>query len=424
MRKRLLNNWGLKIISLILAFLLWFLVVQIGDPKDERDMGVVQVKLINTELLERENKVYEILDNTDKVRVMVYAPKSVFTQLRSGDITAEADVSKLTDINTIPITFTAPNANVASIRGSHDMVRLNVEEKASKYVTLISNTVGSVAEGYVVSSLTPDQNRIEVSGPKSAVDQVKYAGAEIDVTEATTNLTANVDIHLFDAEGNPVERTNLVKNVGYVRMSVEVLAKKEVPIRIETMGTPARGYMVTGEIACEPATVQIAGSAYVLSQINEIVVPEEELDITGESSDVIRTLNVREYLPENVKLADNSFNGRFMVVIYIEPVADKTLQIPMRDITVSNVPEGFEAEIVESAEDLLTLELQGLSAQIEPLRYDNVFGVVNLAAWMEKEGMERVKAGSYTIPVTFLLDEQITVSNTPTVRVTIKEIEE
>lgn len=424
MRKRLLNNWGLKIISLVLAFLLWFLVVQIGDPKDERDMGVVQVKLINTELLERENKVYEILDNTDKVRVMVYAPKSVFTQLRSGDITAEADVSKLTDINTIPITFTAPNANVASIRGGHDMVRLNVEEKASKYVTLVSNTVGSVAEGYVVSSLTPDQNRIEVSGPKSAVDQVKYAGVQIDVTDATTNLTANVDIHLFDAEGNVVERTNLVKNVSYVRMSVEVLAKKEVPIRIETTGTPAKGYMATGEIACEPATVQIAGSSYALSQISEIVVPGEELDITGESADVIRTLNVREFLPEHVKLADSSFNGRFVVVVYIEPVEDKTLQIPMRDITVSNVPEGFEAEILESAEDVLMLELQGLNAQIEPLRNDNVFGVVNLATWMEKEGMERIKAGSYTIPVTFLLDEQITIRNAPSVRVTIKEIEE
>lgn len=424
MRKRLLNNWGLKIISLVLAFLLWFLVVQIGDPKDERDMGVVQVKLVNTELLERENKVYEILDNTDTVRVTVYAPKSVFTQLRTGDITAEADVSKLTDINTIPITFTAPNANVASIRGSHDMVKLNVEEKASKYVTLMSSTVGSVAEGYVISSLTPDQNRIEVSGPKSAVDQVKYAGAEIDVTDATTNLTANVDIRLYDVEGNLVERTNLVKNVSYVRMSVEVLAKKEVPIRVETTGTPARGYMATGEIACEPNSVQIAGSSYVLSQINEIVVPEEVLDITGESSDVARTLDIRDYLPENVRLADSSYNGRFMVVVYIEPVVDKTLQIPMRDITVSNVPEGFEAEISESAEDVLALELKGLGAQIEPLRNDNVFGVVNLATWMEKEGMDRLKAGSYVIPVTFLLDEQITISNTPNVRVTIKEIEE
>lgn len=424
MRKRLLNNLGLKIISLVLAFLLWFLVVQIGDPKDERDMGMVQVKMVNTELLERENKVYEVLDNTDKVRVMVYAPKSVFTQLRTGDITAEADVSKLTDINTIPITFTALNANVASIRGSHDMVKLNVEEKASKYVTLISNTVGSVAEGYVVSSLTPDQNRIEVSGPKSAVDQVKYAGVEIDVTDATSNLNANVDIQLYDAEGNLVERTNLVKNVSYVKMSVEVLAKKEVPIRVETTGTPAKGYMATGEIACGPGSVQIAGSSYVLSQINEIVVPEEVLDITGESSDVSRTLNVREYLPDNVKLADSSFNGRFMVVVYIEPVVDKTLQIPMEDITVSNVPEGFEAEIVESAEDVLVLELEGLNAQIEPLRNDNVFGVVNLATWMEKEGMDRLRIGSYTIPVTFLLDEQITVSNTPSVRVTIKEIEE
>ena len=83
MRKHLLNNLSLKLISLVLAFFLWFVVVQIGDPKDERDMGNIQVKLINTELLEQENKVYEVLDGSDKVRVKVYAPKSVFTQLRN-----------------------------------------------------------------------------------------------------------------------------------------------------------------------------------------------------------------------------------------------------------------------------------------------------------------------------------------------------
>lgn len=424
MRKRLLNNWGLKLISLVLAFLLWFLVVQMGDPKDDRDMGSIQVKLVNTELLEKENKVYEVLDDTDTVRVKVYAPKSVFTQLRSSDITAEADVSKLTDINTVPITFTASNANVVSISGSHDVVRLNVEDKASKYVTLACSTTGDVADGYIVSSLTPDQNRIEVSGPKSAVEQVKYAGAEIDVTDATTNLTANVDVRLYDADGNQVERVNLVKNVDYVKMSVEVLATKEVPLQFSAAGAPAKGYMFTDVITGEPETVMIAGSTHNLSRISELVIPEEELDITGADENVVRVVDIREYLPENVKLADSGFNGRVTVTAYIEPIVEKTLQVFMKDITVVNVPAGFEAEINESAEDVIPLELSGLGELIEPLRQGNVLGTVDIAAWMEQEGIENLRAGSYTIPITFMLDENIVIKNPPSVKVVIKVREE
>lgn len=424
MRERLLNNWSLKLISLVLAFLLWFLVVQMGDPKDDRDMGNIQVKLVNTELLEQENKVYEILENTDTVRVTVYAPKSVFTQLRSSDITAEADVSKLTDINTVPISFTASNANVISIQGSHDVVKLNVEDKVSKYVTLNSSTVGDVAEGYMVSSMTPDQNRIEVSGPKSVVDQVKYARAEIDVTDANSNLTANVDVTLCDADGNPVERANVVKYVSYVRMSVEVLAVKEVPLRFEAVGVPEKGYIFTDVITGEPETVQIAGSVTGIFPINEIVIPGEELDITGATQDVERVVNIRDYLPENIKLADSSFNGRVRITAHIEPIVEKTLQISMSDITVANVPAGFEAVIDEAAEDTFALELSGLSEQINPLRQGEVAGTVDIAAWMDEEEMQTLKAGSYTIPVTFMLDESIDIKKPLTVRVIIKEAEE
>ena len=424
MRKRLLNNWGLKLISLVLAFLLWFLIVQMGDPQDDRDMGNIPVRLINTELLEKENKVYEILDNTDTVRVTVYAPKSVFTQLRSSDITAEADVSKLTDINTVPISFTASNANVISIQGSHDVVKLNVEEKASKYVMLNSSTVGEVAEGYVVTALTPDQNRIEVSGPKSVVEQVKYAHAEIDVTNETSNLTTNVDITLCDADGNPVERADVVKYVNYVRMSVEVLAMKEVPLRFETTGVPEDGYMFADRITGEPATVQIAGSEAGLFRINEIVIPGDVLDITGATDNVERVVDIRDYLPENIKFADSNFNGRVAVTAYIEPIVEKTLQISVSDITVINVPVGFETEIDESAEDTFALEVSGLGEQIRPLQQGEVRGTVDIAAWMNEEGMQTLKAGSYTIPVTFILDGKIVIENPVTVRIVISEKEE
>jgi YbbR domain-containing protein len=424
MRKRLLNNWGLKLISLVLAFLLWFLVIQIGDPKDDRDIGTIQVKLVNTELLDKANKVYEVLDNTDTVRVSVYAPMSVFTQLRSSDITAEADVSKLTDINTVPITFTSSNANVVSIRGGHDVVRLNVEDKVSKYVTLVSSTEGDVADGYMVSSLTPDQNRIEVSGPKSVVEQVKYAGAKIDVTDATGNLTANVDIRLYDEDNNEVEHTNLVKNVNYVRMSVEVLAVKNVPVEIAVSGTPDKDYMATGVVESDPAYVKIAGSAYTLSGISSIAVPAEQMDLTGATGDVVNVIDIREYLPENVKLADSDFSGKVTVTAYVEPIEELTLRIPIQNITVTNLPENFEAEISDSAETVITLELSGLKEQIDPLRQESLNGEADISAWMTKQGMTKLRAGNYSIPVTFELDDSITIQDSPTVRVIIKETAE
>jgi YbbR domain-containing protein len=424
MRTRLLNNWGLKLISLVLAFLLWFLVIQIGDPKDDRDIGTIQVKLVNTELLDKANKVYEVLDNTDTVRVSVYAPMSVFTQLRSSDITAEADVSKLTDINTIPITFTSSNANVVSIRGSHDSVKLNVEDKVSKYVSLISSTEGEVADGYMVSALTPDQNRIEVSGPRSVVEQVKYAGAKIDVTDATSNLTANVDIQLYDEDNSEVEHANLVKNVDYVRMSVEVLAVKTVPVELEASGVPEKGYMATGVVEIDPAYVQIAGSSYTLSAISSIAVPAEQLDLTGATGDVVNVIDIREYLPENVKLADSNFSGKVTATAYVEPIEEITLQIPIQNVTVTNLPEGFEAEISDSAETVLSLELSGLKDQIDPLRQESLSGVADVSGWMENQGMAKLRAGAFNIPVTFRLDDSIAIHNPPTVRVIIKEADE
>ena len=423
MVNKLLNNWGLKLISLFLAFLLWFLVVQIGDPKDDQDMGNVHVRLVNTELLDQENKVYEILDGTDTVRVTVYAPKSVFTQLRNSDITAEADISKLTDINTVPIDFSTTAANVVSITGSHDSVKLSIEEKASKYVPLISKTVGEVAEGYVALGVTPDQNRIEVSGPKSAVEQIKSAGAQLDVTDATSNLSANVDIMLYDLEGNEVEQTRITKNVNHVKISVEILAVKEVPILFAASGTPETGYMVAGDVTCDTGTVKVAGSLYALSSVSAITIPEEVLDLTGVTEDLVKTVDIRAYLPDNTKLGDPAFNGRVTLTVPIEAVMERTILIPMDNITIANVPEELEAEFSETETASVPLEVAGLSELVNTLSRDSILGRADIGAWMQGQGIEKLKAGNYTVPVTFQLDEEITVKNETTVKITLKEKE-
>lgn len=411
MKKLLTRNLGLKLASLLLAFVLWFLVAQIYDPKDTVTFNNIQVRLINTELLDEEGKVYEVLDNSNLVRVTVTGPQSIVkSELRRSDIVAEADMSKLTDINTIAITYYCENISNDSveIKGNHDSVRLNVEDKTSKWIKLESNTIGDVASGYMIGNVTLDQTNIEVTGPKSAISQVDHAGVDINVTDSTTSLSANVDIKLYDADDNELVLESVKKNVDSAYMTVEVLATKEVPVEIEYMGVPEDGYMATGEVESSVPTVRIAGTVSTLVGISAIIVPEDRMNITGQSDNLVDIINLKEYLPANVRLADKSFDGKITATVYIEPIVSKDLTVAAENISVTGVPDGMEAEITSTAEEY-NITVSGLSRDVSILHDSSVTGILNLTQWMEDNGVEELTPGTYTIPVTFNLAEDITV---------------
>ena len=411
MKKLLTRNLGLKLASLLLAFVLWFLVAQIYDPKDTVTFNNIQVRLINTELLDEEGKVYEVLDNSNLVRVTVTGPQSIVkSELRRSDIVAEADMSKLTDINTIAITYYCENISNDSveIKGNHDSVRLNVEDKTSKWIKLESNTIGDVASGYMIGNVTLDQTNIEVTGPKSAISQVDHAGVDINVTDSTTSLSANVDIKLYDADDNELVLESVKKNVDSAYMTVEVLATKEVPVEIEYMGVPEDGYMATGEVESSVPTVRIAGTVSTLVGISAITVPEGRMNITGQSDNLVDIINLKEYLPANVRLADKSFDGKITATVYIEPIVSKDLTVAAENISVTGVPDGMEAEITSTAEEY-NITVSGLSRDVSILHDSSVTGILSLTQWMEDNGVEELTPGTYTIPVTFNLAEDITV---------------
>jgi YbbR domain-containing protein len=414
----------LKIASLLLAFLLWFLVALTTDPTDKTTFYNIPVSLINTELLEKENKVYEVLDNTDTVRVTVRAPRSVIQNLRSSDVVAEADMSRLTEVNTIAISLSVENADkIESITCSPEVLKLNVDEKSSKWIRVQYETVGETAEDYVVSSTSIDQTQIEVTGPKASVEQISYAGISIDVSGATTSISANVEVQLYDADGGLLDLPSVTKNINYVHMSVEVLATKEVPVELNVTGEPAEGYLLTGVAESSPSVLKLAGTTSVLSGISKISIPAEKLDVTGESATVETLVDIRDYLPDKVKLADSTSNGRVRVIIYIEPEYTKTFEIQENRISVTNVPEGLTAELADS-DETYELKVSGLESAVNSLSASAMRGTVNVEAWMEDQEITDVAGKTYTIPVTFPVGDNVVVEEPVTVRITFTKLEE
>ena len=408
MKKKIFHNWGLKLVSLLLAVVLWFVAVQINDPSETVTFSGIPVRLTNTELLEQENKVYEVMDNTDVVRVTIRAPKSVTRDLRASDIVAVADVSKLTDINTIAISYSIQGISAAkydTIRGDHETVRLNVEERASKWIRLIGQTAGEVAEGYLVMNASADQTTIQVTGPESVVDRISYAQVEVDVSGVSTSMSLYVEPKLYDADGNLLDLPGVVTNVSNIHMEIEVLAVKEVPVVPDVTGTPAEGYLATGRLECDPAVVRIAGLPAAIAGVNNISIPAEQLDITGATGNVVNIVNIKEYLKENVRLADNGFNGRVTLTAYVEPIEERTIVLKREDFNFTNVPEGYELELVEP-EGGYRLTLSGLEEDVSAVPEEMIGGRADIGAWLAEERMEELEDGDYRIPVVIDLPEE------------------
>lgn len=421
MRKKIFANWGLKLISLVLAFGLWIVVVVIGNPPDTKDFTNIPVTLINESSLTDKGKVYEILDGSNVVkRVTVKAPKDVISKITESDIIATADVSKLTNMDTIQVDLTinkVANNNYEIMPGNENtVVKLSVEDRKSVNVQLRVNTIGEVAEGYQLDYAKADENRINIWGGESKINQVSYAAVNVDISDLSSELSISETIRLYDEEDNLIEDASIHKKVETARVKVGVLVTKEVPVKYTVIGIPESGYRATGVVESKPNKVKIAGSASAINSIKEITIPEELLDLSGKKENLVVKFNIEDYLPEGIQLAEGNFNGEMTVVAYVEQEQHKKLNIPLNNIQVINLPQGYTMEIVDES-NIYELQVTGFADEISLLTEAAVLGTVDVQAWMKTQSITDLPSGVYQLPVSFELGEGVVIDQPVRMRI-------
>lgn len=411
MKNKITKNWGLKLVSFLFACLIWIIVTNINDPMTPWAVKDVQVSIRNLDLITERGQTYEVVDNTDVIdTVMVYAPQSVIASLNKNDVVAIADVNDLTSLDTIPIKLSTNKYNdeLESITGSIDSVKLSIEEKQTRSFPIRANVVGEVQEGYILGDVSTEQNLVRVSGPKSLVSRISKAQAEVDVSGSTSNIVTDTDIRLYDEAGKEIRSTSLERSITKVRVNVEILEKKTVPISYHATGTPADGFRMTGETECSRNNVVIAGRSRVVQNINAIEIPEGEIDVTGATEDVTTLVDLKKYLPEGTIIAEDNFSGMVNVTIYIGQEIRRTLSVAVRDIRITGLPAGFEAQITDP-EDSCSITLIGLAEELGEINLSTLQVSVDIAAWLAEENLEEPERGYYRIPVSVNLPEDTAV---------------
>ena len=411
MKNKITANMGLKVASLFFSFLLWMAVNNMNDPTIDRSFSNIPVKLLNTELITDTGQVYEVLDNTAVIdKVTVWAPRSVISSLSASNIIATADVSELSSLDTISIKLSTNlyNSDIERIKGSNDTVKLNIENKKTKTLALKSTVSGSVEDGYLLGDIVPNQNLVRISGPESVIDQVVKASVDVPVTGFTSDIADNAEIKLYDSEDNLVQDSRITQNIKTVGVKVSIYRTSEVPVYFSTTGTPAYGYRMAGEPEGSITSIVIAGKENAIKNINAIEIPAEAVDISDCTEDYTTEIDIRNYLPDNVFLADAS-QSRITVTVDIESEVTKELEIQGSRIEVINVPDGYRATIPEF-EDNVLIEVRGLSTDVSGLRGADMRGYVDVSKWMKDENMTEPLEGYYQVEIDFGLPDDVTIT--------------
>ena len=423
MKKKLTANLGLKILAVLFSVAIWFIVININDPVDKQVFRNIPVEILHEEAVINAGKVYEILDGTDVIDVTVWAKRSILDTLGEENIIATADMQEINFMDTmvrIKLSTNKYSNRLESIGSSTENMLVSIEDLKREQFVISVAPIGEPAEGYIIGNISTDQNAVSVSGPESIVSQVDRAEVSVNAEGLTQDIRTNVSIRLYDKDNEPVEDVNLKKSLDQVLVTLEILETRRVPLGLTFTGEPADGYALTGVVESNPSTVQIAGKGSTIRNISQIDIPDSVLDVTGCIGNLVETVELKQYLPDNVIIAEPDFNGKATITVHIEREITSRIAIDTNEVTIRGVPENMEARI-ESPEDIVNITVRGLSDHVSALNEAEIAARINLEEYMARNNITELEPGSYEMPLVLNLPEGIRQEEDVSVQVIISD---
>ena len=208
------RHLGLKILSIVLAALIWLVVS--GEQIVERALR------IPLEFTNLPPELEFVGDTPDVVDVRVRGSSGALSRVATGELVAVLDLRsaragrRLFHLasNDVRAPF-----GIEVVQISPSNISVTLESSASKIVPVVPELDGDPRDGYVVGTVAADPATVEVSGPASAVERLTHAITEpVSIAGATDTINETVNVGVDD----PAVR--LVSPVG-ARVTVNVDAR-------------------------------------------------------------------------------------------------------------------------------------------------------------------------------------------------------
>lgn len=422
MRKKLTNNLGYKILSVIFAVMLWLTVLNISDPQKTATIENIPITITNESAVTGQDKVYKIVSGKTAT-VEVTGPRTIVDSLDKSSFEATVDLSKLSITNALEVDV---QLTIASYRSKIDIdvqttMCIEVEDLIEEVydVEVDYKSQGTLQSGYVVHKTELDVEKVKVKAPVSTMNKIAKVVAQLDLSNVTDDIEITSLLYACDARGNVLNASanDISFDISTTKVGAIIYSVKQIPVKYEIIEENYQNTLFTGSNLSKDY-IMIKGRKEDLDNIIELRLDTTGLQVTEDEHEYKLIYDVQTLLPDNVYLYDEEKN--ITLSVSTDAIVTREYRVPVSDIAIKTPAEGYTAYIDTIGE--ITYVLRARKSILDNFVSENnmlyvsaknlVEGEYNLRVQMDlDEGIEQV--GNTTVRIKVVPKEITTAQTTP-----------
>lgn len=409
MKKIAVNNVALKLLSLVLAFICWLVIINISDPTITRTFYDVPVEILNENAITSADCVYEIISG-DTVNITVKGKRSVVEKIDRADFAPKADLSKLSEVNAVAIVvppLSVPNNAEVQVEWNNAVLQVSLEKKKVKQFKVNYKTEGNVDSSYILDSVSLDTPILEVSGAASMMKKIGSVGVVVPLTGQKDGFEKELKPVLYDKEGNELSAEKVTFDNNNIKVVVSILPTKAIPVYFDVTGDPKEGYRLV-QTDYQPKSIRVAGKDTELKNLRSLTLP---LSIEEKNKDIEKEIDVASELRSSLKTVPGY--ETISVRCVIERDGRRTLSLTNSDITIVNLTENLSC----------TFDEKDIKYQIKILgKEEDLKNITsaNLSPYLDLKGLG---VGKHTVLLQYKLPNGITTKTKIKIKVTLEQMQ-
>ena len=379
--KKLYNSRAFwMIISLLASLTIWVYVTSMQSDQYKLEFHDVPVELVGEDTL-RDTKNMVITDlDTSTVSVTVVGPRRIVAGLSGTDLKACVDVSRLsrsaytTQQYYISYPEGMDTTNIDDSGRSPSTVSFMVSPLNSKTIQVRGSFDGSLAEGYTAEAPVFEPATITVSGADVNLKDISYAWVSFGKENVDSTYKVETGFTLMNDNGEECSTVGLTCSDDVVTATLPLLLVKEIPLSVDLI-EGAGATKANTKIKIEPESITLAGDSAILTGMNKIVL--DTIDLTDFASTTSETYTIP--IDNNMK----NLTGATEAKVTVEIVGLETRTYKVKNISCTNVTEGYAADIISESIDVV---LRGTPQQLDQLKAESIRAVADLTDYKESTG--------------------------------------
>lgn len=301
------NNLVLKIISVVLAIVIWVGIINIVTPLVEVSL-IVPIEFNYNEDTSINGKSYNIKDSYNNARIRYRIRRNSSNTITANDIKAFIDINNDTVSGEQEVKlkfFNGVDKHMADFDYSPKKISIAVDEIITKKYKVVAHTTKQLPPGLVIENIDINPKEVEVRGTLEELENIGEVNIEISLDRQESSFSGQAAVKLSDTFGNTISSGTVRSVVDNVDYFVTVYSSKNITIETNITGNVAIGHEYAGAIV-NPSSIGISATRDVLTKIHSVTLPEIDISELKENTDFVFDLTT--LLPEGVKIIGSSNN--------------------------------------------------------------------------------------------------------------------